>query len=231
MLKKITTWFIAVAFIVQTLVQVNPAQAAPISPLNSTISATLSSDSEVYNLVFSDTNKFYQELADALKSNKEVQISTNSKSYADLPPRLKKIFEIDGAEVNFPENKDASCPPFVACAPINSAPIFPDSLSHYAPMTPSVPELIAAPVAAPATINHTALFFLGIIAIGATAGAGLGTFIGGIGAFPGALVGVFVGLVSGVVAEAFTNQDRTVTIKVNASGELIIIIEPTKFIA
>ncbi|MBD2014346.1 hypothetical protein H6F96_10220 [Microcoleus sp. FACHB-53] len=227
MLKKLTAWFIATVFIVQTLVQVNPAQAAPISPLNSTLLAAPYIDGEAYKLVFSDTNGFYQELADALKSNKEVKISTNYKSYADLPPRLKNIFKLDSSEVNFSEKKDTSCPPFAACAPIHYAPISPDSSIHYAPMTPSVPQLTEAP----ATINYKAIFFLGSIAIGATAGAGIGTFFGGIGAAPGAVVGGVFGLVSGVVAEAFTNQDHIATIKINANGELIISIEPAQSLA
>lgn len=219
MLKKLTTWLIAVVFIFQTFVLVSPAQASPISPLNSTLLATLSNNSEVDNLEFSDTNKFYQELADALKSNKEVKISTNYKSYADLPPKLKDIFKVDEIEVSFPKETNTG---IGAISSLSGAAAITATAQAFNSLRES--EYLAE---MPATINyHAYALLLGGIAVGATAGAGIGTFFGGIGVVPGALGGGLFGLVSGVVAEAFNNPDHKAIITFDPTKGLIIVIQP-----
>jgi hypothetical protein len=45
-------------------------------------------------LVFSDTEEFYKELTEALKSGEEVEVITSYKRFSDLPHRLKQIFEL-----------------------------------------------------------------------------------------------------------------------------------------
>lgn len=225
MLKKLTTWLIAVVFIFQTFFLVSPAQASPISPLNSTLLATLSNNSKVDNLEFSDTNKFYQDLAEALKSNKEVKISTNYKSYDDLPPKLKDIFKVkfDEAKISFPENTNIGNAGLSAAG---AAGLLGSPTSGAA--ATSIITGSYSSIEMPATINYHAYALLfGGIAIGATTGAGIGTLFGGIGAAPGALGGGILALVSGVVIEAFNNPDHEGIITFGSEG-LSITIRPTK---
>lgn len=51
-------------------------------------------------VVFADTEEFYQELVNLLKSGEKVEVITSYKRYQDLPPRLIQIFELHKHRTN-----------------------------------------------------------------------------------------------------------------------------------
>jgi hypothetical protein len=46
-------------------------------------------------LVFQDGDAFYARLRDALKSGDEIEVITNYARYADVPEKLKEVFELE----------------------------------------------------------------------------------------------------------------------------------------
>lgn len=69
--------------------QVNSALAGE------TTSTVQDSANGVKELIFSDTEDFYNQLATSLQSKQAVNITTPYTSYSDFPPRMKQIFKSD----------------------------------------------------------------------------------------------------------------------------------------
>ena len=212
MLRKSIAWAIAVLILVQNFAFCNPAQAATLT-MPTPVLAQVSSSTNEKVLNFSDTEAFYQELSEALKSGQPLDIKTSFKSYEEFPPRLKEVFELQRTK-RFPAS------PQIAYEPVQqSYPVSPTIA--YAP----APQ--AGIAAYPASIHYGALVSAGAsAAIGAGFGGTAGSFVGGVGAAPGALIGAVVGLSAWAVSQAIIDNCHRVVIQVAANASLTISIEP-----
>lgn len=218
--RYIIAWVLAVSLVLHTLTFASPAQATPLFSHSEIVLAETVNTNGVKTLFFSDTNQFYQELTEALRSKEAIQISTRYKSYDDFPPKLKEIIEIDKSQLEKFDKQNYSSPLAVGAMPMGSTAGIAAPMGSTAGIAPAPPREI------PAKINYKPLIIIGSIALGAGAGAGIGTFFGGIGAVPGAIGGAIFGLVSGVVSEAFMSSDHRATIILGPDASIIITIEP-----
>lgn len=200
MLRKSIAWAIAVLILVQNFAFCNPAQAATLT-MPTPVLAQVSTSTNEKVLNFSDTEAFYQELSEALKSGQPLDIKTPFKSYEEFPPRLKEVFELQ----------------------TKHSPTFPGDF----PALYAVPVPQAGIAAYPASIHYGALVSAGAsAAVGAGVGGTAGSFVGGVGAAPGALIGAGVGLSAWAVSQAIINNCHKVIIQIDARGSLTISIEP-----
>ncbi|BAZ83410.1 hypothetical protein PN497_12190 [Sphaerospermopsis kisseleviana CS-549] len=199
---------VMILFTIQSLLFVGNAQATPLFSSNFPVLAATPNINETRIMEFSDNVGFYRELAENLKSKERIKITTKYKSYNDFPDHLKKIIEIHETKL---ENY-----PVVAGAVSAVSSGYPIPMAGIA----SLGEL-------PAKIKYEQLIIIASTLFGASSGAVIGTFFGGIGVIPGTIGGAVFGLVTGVVTQAFMSLDHRVVIHVSIDGTIIITIEPT----
>jgi hypothetical protein len=228
-LRQLIVWIVALAFLGQAVGFSQPAQAIPlqlkslasadvVTLLDSNNHKTLGKDNEyvslaaeavdkgssVKELAFSDTDQFYKELTDALKSGEPVNIITDYTSYDDFPPRLKQIFKLDADSINIAQAEKHPSPLWAVGAA--------SGIASY-----------AAPAAA--TLDSKWLIIPVSTAVGAGAGGGFGGLAGGIGAIPGTLLGGAFGLAAGAVTVAIIDKDE-VWFEINPTRGITITIRP-----
>ena len=241
-LRQLIVWIVAVALLGQALGFSQPAQAIPlhlhIESLASANVLTLidsnnyktlgkdheeaslatearNKDSSVKEIVFSDTDQFYQELTVAVKSGEPVNIITDYTTYSDFPPRLKKIFKIDADSIDLTKAERH------LLYPLGSTPF------AAAPILLPLEGVIAGLASIPAKLDYKWLIIPTCTAFGAGVGGAIGLPAGGIGSVPGALVGGAVGLTACSVTVAVMDNKHIVKIEIDPiRGTLAIVITP-----
>jgi hypothetical protein len=151
-------------------------------------------------ILFSDTDHFYQELITACQSGAAVHIITHYTRYSDLPPRLKQICQL-GIQ------KEAD----LNTLTISSTASITNSHTNIKAMSEMVDDN--------ETVIRSTLWGVGV-------GAGIGAWIGGIGAALGAFLGAVLGLAFGIINVAFIKHNHSLQTQINSGLKLKIYVQP-----